>query len=85
MIGAVNPTFTRCEEDYRRFTALLNCWFDPRSRVRSAGRCIEHAAALAKRAMASQERIMLEIIEQLTVSQVEPAIVNVINLLEEVQ
>jgi hypothetical protein len=50
-----------------------------------SGALIEHAAALAKRAMASQERIMLEIIEQLTVSQVEPAIVNVINLLEEVQ
>ena len=46
---------------------------------------VERAAALAKRAMASQERTMLEIIEQLTVSEGEPASVNVIELMSEVQ
>jgi len=49
------------------------------------GALIEHAAALAKRAIASHERIMLEIVDQLTVPEGEPAIVNMINLMDEVQ
>ncbi len=50
-----------------------------------SGALIEHAAALAKRAMASHERIMLEIVDQLMVSEGEPVIVNMINLIDEVQ
>jgi signal transduction histidine kinase len=50
-----------------------------------SGALIEHAAALAKRAMAGHERIMLEIVDQLTVPEGEPAIVNMTILIDEVQ
>jgi signal transduction histidine kinase len=46
---------------------------------------IEKASALAKRAMASHERVMLQIIDRLTVSEDAPEVVNVANLIEEVQ
>jgi hypothetical protein len=46
---------------------------------------IDNAFALAKRAIASNERIMLEIVNQLTVSEDEPVVIDVVNLIEEVQ
>ncbi len=50
-----------------------------------SGALIEHTSALAKRAMASHERDMLEIIDQLTVAEGEPAVFNVVNLIDEVR
>jgi signal transduction histidine kinase len=50
-----------------------------------SGTLIENASALAKRAMASHERVMLEIVDQLTVPEDAPVIVNVANLIEEVR
>jgi signal transduction histidine kinase len=49
------------------------------------GALIEHASALAKRAMASHERVMLEIVDQLTVPECEPMVVNLVSLMEQVQ
>jgi signal transduction histidine kinase len=46
---------------------------------------IDNAAALAKRALASHERVVLEIVNQLTVPHDEPVVVNLANLIEEIQ
>ncbi len=49
------------------------------------GTLIENASALAKRALASHERVVFEIVNQLTVPEHEPAVVNVANLIDEIQ
>jgi signal transduction histidine kinase len=49
------------------------------------GTLIDNASALAKRALASHERVVLEIVNQLTVPEDEPVVVNVANLIEEIQ
>jgi signal transduction histidine kinase len=49
------------------------------------GTLIDNASALAKRALASHERVMLEIVNQLTVPEDEPVVVNVANLIDEIQ
>lgn len=50
-----------------------------------SGALIEHTSALAKRAMASHERVMLEIIDQLTVAEGESAVFDVVKLIDEVR
>jgi signal transduction histidine kinase len=45
---------------------------------------IDNASALAKRALASHERVVLEIVNQ-TVPEDEPVVVNVANLIDEIQ
>jgi hypothetical protein len=50
-----------------------------------SGALIEHASALAKRAMANHERVMLEIIDDLTVPGGESAVFNVVNLIDELK
>ncbi len=49
------------------------------------GTLIDNASALAKRALASHERVVLEIVNQLTVPEDEPVVVNVANLIDEIQ
>ncbi len=49
------------------------------------GTLIENASALAKRALASHERVMLEIVNQLTVPEDELVVVNVANMIDEIQ
>ena len=49
------------------------------------GTLIDNASALAKRALASHERVVLEIVDQLTVPEHEPVVVNVANLIDEIQ
>lgn len=49
------------------------------------GTLIDNASALAKRALATHERVMLEIVNQLTLGEEKPVVVNVLNLIDEVQ
>jgi signal transduction histidine kinase len=50
----------------------------------AGGALIEHASALAKRAMTGHERLMLETVDQLTVPEGEPVVVNMVSLMDEV-
>jgi len=49
------------------------------------GTLIDNASALAKRALASHERVVFEIVNQLTVPEDEPVVVNVASLTDEIQ
>jgi signal transduction histidine kinase len=48
------------------------------------GALIDNASALAKRALANHERDVLEVVNQLTVSEDKPAAINVTNLIDDV-
>jgi hypothetical protein len=50
-----------------------------------SGALIEHTSALAKRAIASHERVMLEIVDRLTVPEGESAVFKMVNLIDEVK
>ena len=48
------------------------------------GTLIDNASALAKRALANHERDVLEVVNQLTVSEDKPVVINVANLIDDV-
>jgi signal transduction histidine kinase len=66
---------------YSSFELLARC----AKKGAVSGALIDNASALAKRAMASHERILLGTVNQLTVPEDESIVINVLQLLEEAQ